>query len=356
MALDQFDNKKTDPDGDVDVKSDTQGRLVDFDIDGAEVGVDGARLKPNHTAFLKTLIEKMKASPGQKFTIAIGGHTDTLNRSGKFDNAALSKRREAAVARFLKDNTPGSVGLTISFTAFGPSKPLPPNTADSFSRAVDVALLTPGDPPPERPDAPSPEKPRGERPGGPAGPRSVPRAQGRGGFVFGCLREPDIERSQAFKIRITDLQIVSLALGAKTASASLQIVDEGLNLGAEYTFRGVELLFLERPEETFIRKSTGFRAFRTAVATRVTDFQSANLQTGFGTGLKNPLGPLPRPVISLTFKDKDGASQQVQSSIDMDGKEGTLSRFIKGTLSMNSTCRGSRGALELDRTNVFLGR
>lgn len=346
MVLDATKNKRTDPEGSLEQQSATQARLTDFDIDGAEVGVDGTRLKPKHIAFLRTLIEMIKSAPGQRFTIAIGGFADTLNTSGKFDNQELSRRRAAAVERFLRSELPRGVPVTFDLKAFGPSGALPPNTPDSFSRAVDVALTAPGDP--------APQRPRGPSPGGPAGPRSFPRAQGRGGFVFGCVREFEIGRSQNFKIRIIDLEIVTVSIGVKTARIFFQIVDEDLNLGAEYHFFGADGIFLERVEATFIRKNTNFRRFRTLAPTRLTDFQSATLQTGFGASLANPLGPLPSPIVSLTFKDKDGVAGQVRSSIDMDNQEGDKSRFIKGTLTLESKCRGARGALEVNRTNDFL--
>jgi outer membrane protein OmpA-like peptidoglycan-associated protein len=345
MALDATHNKKTGPAGDVDQQSSTQAHLSDFDIDGAEVGVDGARLKPKHIAFLNSLIDIIKGAPGQPFSIVIGGHTDTLNTSGGFDNKKLSDRRAAAVESFLRSRLPPGAIVTFDTEGFGPVRESLPNTPDSFARAVDVALTAPGDRKPERP--------RGPSPGGPAGPRSFPRALGRGGFVFGCLREFEVPRSQNFKIRITDLEITSLTIGVKRASITFQIVDTDGGLGAEYGFSGADLVLLGPIEETFIRDRTKFVSFTTPAATRITDFQSATLKTGLAAS-QNLLGPLPKPTITLVFNDENGTPREVQSPIDMSGKEGTLSRLIKGKLSMNSTCRGSRGALQIDRTNDFL--
>lgn len=346
MALDATHNKKTGPAGDVDQQSATQAHLSDFDIDGAEVGVDGARLKSNHIAFLNSLIDVIKGAPGQQFTITIGGHTDTLNSSGGFDNKALSDRRAAAVESFLRSRLPPGAIVTFDTEGFGPVLESLPNTPDSFARAVDVALTAPGDPKPARP--------RGPSPGGPAGPRSFPRALGRGGFVFGCVREFEVPRSKNFKIRITDLSINSLSISVKRASITFQIVDTDGGLGAQYDFTGADVVILGPFEETELRNATKYVSFTTPAATRVTDFQSATFKTGLAT-LQNPLGPVPKPTITLVFNDEQGTRRDVQSVIDMGGKEGNLSRLLKGSLSMDSKCRGSRGALEIDRTNDFLG-
>src|SRR5262249_38721585 len=146
---------------------------------------------------------------------------------------------------------------------------------------------------------------------------------------FGCVREFEMPRSQDFKIRIADLAIVTV-----TASIRFHIVDTDNKpgLGAEYSLSGANVIFLERPEVLRIANATSYRSFRTSKATRVTDFQSAVLQTGFGVGLTNPFGPVPKPKIILKFKDEDGFTREVQSDIDMNNKEGTLSRSIKGSL------------------------
>jgi hypothetical protein len=342
MVLDATKNKRTDPEGEVDQLSASQAHLSNFDIDGPEVGVDGTRLKPKHIDFLNSLIAMIKGTPSQSFTIVIGGSTDTLNQSKQFDNQNLSERRAQAVQAFLQDRLPGGARVTFDTTGFGPAIQLPPNTPDDFSRAVDVALTVSGDPPPQRP--------RGPTPGGPVGPGTFPRT------VFGCVREFEMSRSNNFKIRIADLSIVTASLGISIASIRFQIVDTDAQpgLGAEYTLSGGNNIFLERPEILRIVDNTSYRPFRTIQATRVTDFQSAVLQTGFGASLANPLGPLPKPKLSLTFKDQNGVAQSVQTDIDMNGKEGTLSRSITGSLTLDTTCRASRGGLEVDRTNKFL--
>lgn len=347
MPNDRSASKRTDPQGGLDRQSATQARLTDFDIDGAEVGVDGAALKPNHKLFLLEIAGVIKDSPGKRFTIAIGGFADTLNRSGHFDNKALSERRAKAVELFLRSALPPGAPVTFDLKAFGESEALPPNTPSAFGRAVDVALIVPGDPAPRRPHIPNSFPHRGG---------SFPRPQGRGGLLFGCAREFEIGASQNFKIRIMDLTIGSLGPGAKGAKITLQIVDRDLGLGAEYSMIGGDLAFTESLEATFIHNHTSYKEFNTTpFPTRVTSFRRATLKTAFGNLREaKPLGPIPPPVLTLTFTDSTGASRQVDSPIDMAGKEGVRSRFIVADLSLNTTCRGGRGALEIDRTNEFL--
>lgn len=343
MALDATKNKRTDPQGDVDKSSETQAHLSNFDIDGPEVGVDGTRLKPRHIAFLETLVAMIKSEPGQMFTVAIGGTTDTLNQSGHFNNVDLSERRARAVETFLRSRLPGGARVKFDLTAFGAVRELMPNTPDDFSRAVDVALLASGDPKPQRP--------RGPSSGGPAGPRSFPRAQGRGGFVFGCVRAFEVPRSQRFKIRITDLDIDSV-LGASIASIDFQIVDEENDLGAKYSLLGADTI----PgvvDAVVIRANTNFTSFQTIRPTRVTDFLSIVLRTGLRTS-NDLTKPLPRPSVSLIFKDADGLEQLAVTDIDMNDQQGSGKREIRGRLTMESTCRDVRGAIEVSRSNDFL--
>jgi hypothetical protein len=332
-------NKRTDPQGEVDQKSATQAHLSNFDIDGPEVGVDGTRLKPKHIAFLNSLIQMIKGAKGQTFTIVIGGSTDTLNQTGNFNNQDLSERRAKATADFLRERLVGAP-VTFDLKGFGPAIQLAPNIPDDFSRAVDVALLSSGDPKPERP--------RGPSPGGRAGGGTAPRPEGRGGFVFGCIREFEMPRSQAFKIRIASMAIVTAGV-----SATFHIVDTQRELGAVYSFVGVNEIVVLSIEAVNIRDKTAYRPFPTSKETRVTDFQSAVLRTGFGVSIANPTGPVPKPTITLTFKDKDGFLLQATSEIDMKGKEGAGSRIIKGSLTMDTKCRAVRGAEEVSRTNTF---
>jgi hypothetical protein len=298
----------------------TQGRLFDFDIDGSEVGVDGARLKSRHVAFLESLLTRIGTGTNQSLEIRIGGSSDTLNRTGDFDNTGLSQRRADAVVTFLRSRLPRGVNVTFTIKAFGDQeagKVDSTNVRDDFFRAVDVALIAPGDPEPQKPAVPPS--------GGKTSPRVVPRAE----FSPTCVREFEMPRSQIFSVRLENVS--SFGVLVKPLQIVFSIRDDQNRLEAKYTLSGAN--FGTVPDAALSNDPKQFRSFRTDSETRVTEFQSAVITTGVKT-----------PTIAFTYRDKDGKTRRAQSDLDLGGIPNTP-RVIVGILTMDSTCgRGVRGA------------
>ncbi len=306
----------------------TQGRLFDFDIDGAEIGVDGARLKPQHIAFLQSLLARIGNAPNQRLVIRIGGLTDTLNRTGAFDNLDLSNRRAKAVQQFLQTRLPPGVNVTFIVKPFGAAPASEVNAAnvrDDFFRAVDVALIAPGDPEPQAPKAP--DRPVIPPSGGRnTGPHEFPRKE----FSFSCVREFEMPRSQDFSVRLESIN--SNGMIVKPIMMIFLIRDNSNKLEAQYTLQGANIGGL--PDIINRNQPTQFRPFRTTRPTRVTEFQSALITTKLGSP----------PSIELTYRDENGNTLPVKSEIDLGDIPNNV-RIIKGLFTMDTTCGfGVRGA------------
>jgi hypothetical protein len=322
-------NKRTSQEGFVHpVPFGTQGRLFDFDIDGAEVGVDGARLKPQHIAFLQSLLARIGNAPNQRLVIRIGGMTDTLNRTGTFNNNQLSDRRARAVQLFIQSKLPPGVNVKFDVRPFGAepaSKVNAANVRDDFFRAVVVALIAPGDPEPQAPKVPGgPVVPPS---GGRTGPREFPRKE----FSFSCVREFEMPRSQDFSVRLESVSSIGVLL--KPIMVIFLIRDNSNRLEAQYTLQGVNVGSL--PDLIIKNQPTQFRSFRTDRPTRVTEFKSAVITTKLGSP----------PSIKFTYRDENGNMLPANSEIDFGDIKNSPPRVITGLLTMDTTCGfGVRGA------------
>ncbi len=318
-------SKKTSDAGDVTPKPfGTQGRLFDFDIDGQEQGVDGARLKFSHLAFLESLAKRIGASSDQRLVIRIGGSSDTLNRSGSFDNEQLAARRSDAVQKFLQARVPAGANVAFVVKPFKQPENGPKNVRDDFERAVDVALLAPGDPEPEAPSVPGGKvvPPSGGR----TGPREFPKPE----FSFTCTREFEMARSRKFAVRIESA--ISIGVLIKPLRLIFLIRDTSNNLEAQYSLNGVNVGSI--PDLINKDFKSQFRNFETDNPTRVTEFTSASITTL----------PFSQPTISLTYRDENGQRRSAKSDLDLAGSFNTP-RVIVGVVTMDSTCGvGVRGA------------
>jgi hypothetical protein len=323
-------NKRTSLKGEVDPRDpfETQGRLFDFDIDGLESGVDGARLKSDHTDFLNSILARIGTAANQNLTIRIGGSADTLGKTGGFDNSQLSARRAAAVRKFLEAGLPRGVNVTFDVRAFGDDDADAADGADvddKFFRAVDVALIAPGDPDPVAPKRPRQPTPPNRRGG------EFPRPD----FALSCVREFEMPRSMVFSVRLDST--VTVGNGAQIL---FSIRDDVNRLEARYRMFAANFGV---PDAGLDSSETQLRSFSTSpFPTRVTEF----------TGARITVLPDKPATISFNFPSDDGKIHSVKSDLDLGGQLSNTPRVIVGVvLTMESTCgQGVRGAEKFGRS------